>query len=214
MPKAFTEQEKQIIQQRLLEEGSKQFAAYGLRKTNIEDLTTAVGISKGAFYIFYESKEALFMNVVEEAEKQFRLKMLAAVEQPGPSPRARLTAVLKLAFRLWKTIPVLQLFTQNDYAWLSRKIPAESLETHLRADSEFFEELLARCRSAGIPVTVQAEEVGPLLYALFLASMHEDDFGSGVLSAGLDTLIELVAAFCLGEVGTSSASPISQIQSK
>jgi AcrR family transcriptional regulator len=63
MPKAFTEQEKELIRKRLLEQGHKQFSAYGLRKTNIEELAEASGISKGAFYLFYTSKEALFMDV-------------------------------------------------------------------------------------------------------------------------------------------------------
>ena len=65
MPKAFTEQEKELIRKRLLEQGYKQFSAYGLRKTNIEEVASACGISKGAFYLFYPSKEALFMDVVE-----------------------------------------------------------------------------------------------------------------------------------------------------
>jgi AcrR family transcriptional regulator len=214
MPKAFSEQEKQHIRAQLLEAGREQFATYGLRKTNVEELTRAVGISKGAFYSFYESKEALFMEVTEEAEQQFRRKMLAAVEEPGPTPRARLSAVLKLAFRMWKTIPVLQLFTQNDYNWLSRRIPAASLEAHLQADQVFFEDLLAHCRASGIPVTIPAEELGALLYPLFLTSLHEDDFGKNALSAGLDTLIELVAAYCLGEVETSPFSTTAQTQSE
>ena len=44
------------------------------------------GISKGAFYLFYESKEALFMEVVEMVEKRFRQEMLAAVDLRGQRP--------------------------------------------------------------------------------------------------------------------------------
>jgi AcrR family transcriptional regulator len=93
MPKAFTEQEKDWIRTRLVEQGYELFATYGLKKTNIEELTQASGISKGAFYLFYESKEALFMDVVELAEQRFRHEILEAIDQPGPSPRARLVAV-------------------------------------------------------------------------------------------------------------------------
>ena len=72
MPKGFTEHEKELIRKRLLKEGYKQFSAYGLKKTNIEELAEAAKISKGAFYLFYESKEALFMDVVEVAEQRYR----------------------------------------------------------------------------------------------------------------------------------------------
>jgi AcrR family transcriptional regulator len=200
MPKAFTEQEKERIGERLREQGHRLFAAYGVRKTRVEELARAAGISKGAFYLFYPSKEALFMDVVEQAEERFRQEVVAAIDWPGPSPRARLFSVLRRAFTLWKTIPILQVFTQGDYEWLSRRIPAEKLQEHLLSDRAFFEELIARCRQAGIPIQAPPEQMGGLLYAAFFTSLHEEDFGPGRLGGAVDLLLELIAAFCLGEI--------------
>ena len=56
MPKGFTQHEKKLINERLLEQGNKQFSAFGLKKTNVEELARAAGISKGAFYLFYNSE--------------------------------------------------------------------------------------------------------------------------------------------------------------
>src|SRR5260221_5269003 len=89
MPKGFTEREKDLIRARLIKAGDKQFSAHGLKKTSIEELTEAAKISKGAFYLFYESKEALFMDVAEQAEQRSRQEIFAAIDRPGPSPRAR-----------------------------------------------------------------------------------------------------------------------------
>jgi AcrR family transcriptional regulator len=200
MPKAFTEKEKEWIRERLLEEGDQQFAAYGLRKTNVEELATAAGISKGAFYIFYESKEALFMDVIERAEQHFRQEVLAAIDLPGPSPRARLLAVLKRAFGLLKTMPILQFLTGSDYDRLFRRVPAERVQEHLASDRVFIQELITRCQKAGIPIQAGIEEISGLLYALVLTILHEDDFGPAQFSGTTDLLLELVAAFCLGEV--------------
>ncbi len=113
MPKGFSEREKELIRTRLVEEGYRQFSAYGLRKTNVEELARAARISKGAFYLFYESKEALFMDAAELAEQRFRQEVVATVDLPGPSPRARLLAVFRKAFDLLHTIPLLQLFTSR-----------------------------------------------------------------------------------------------------
>ena len=214
MPKAFTEHEKESIAERLLAQGYKQFAAYGLKKTNVEELAEAAGISKGAFYIFYESKEALFMDVVEQAERRFRAEVLAAIDLSGPSPRARLVAVLKKAFTLWKTIPLLQIFTRSDYELVFRRVPAEKIREHLRSDQEFFEELVARCQGAGIPIRARTEEISGLMYTLFFTSLHEDDFGPGKFTGTMDLLLELVAAFCLGEVviqAQNQAVPFSSV---
>ena len=200
MPKAFTDYEKKLIGERLLEQGDIQFSTRGLKKTSIEELAVAAGISKAAFYIFYESKEALFMDVVERAEKRFRQEVLAVIDMPGPSPRARLFAVLKKAFSLWKTIPFLQFFTGSDYDLLYRRVPVEKIQEHLHSDQEFVDDLLSRCKKAGIPIRAQPEQVNGLLHALFFTVLHEDDFGSGNFGGAMDLLLEITAAYCLGEV--------------
>jgi len=201
MPKAFTEQEKELIRKRLLEQGHKQFSAYGLRKTNIEELAEAAGISKGAFYLFYVSKEALFMDVAEQAEIRFRQELLAVVDLPGPSPRARLFTLLHHAFHRVKTIPLLQFLTGSDYDLLLRRVPPETFQEHLANDRVFFDELIARCQNAGIFIRAQPEEIIGLLYPLVMTILHEDEYyGALHLGGGVDVFLELVAAFCLGEV--------------
>src|SRR5437762_13262923 len=43
-----------------------EFARKGLRGARVEDITSACGLSKGAFYLHFESKEALFGELVEK----------------------------------------------------------------------------------------------------------------------------------------------------
>ena len=200
MPKGFTEQEKELIRKRLIEQGYKQFSAYGLKKTNIEDLAAAAKISKGAFYLFYDSKEALFMDAVELAEQRYRHEILAMVDRPGTSPRARLYAIFKQAFAVMRSMPILQFITGGDFELLFRKLPAEKMQEHLAGDQAFFVELVEHCRNAGIPVRVQPDEIGRLLYPLVMASLHEDDLNLDDFSGNVDSLLELIAAYCLGEV--------------
>lgn len=204
MPKAFTENEKKRIRERLMEQGYIQFSTYGLRKTRVDELAAAAGISKAAFYLFHESKEALFMDVVEQAEERFRVEVMATIEQPGPTPRARLVAVLKRAFTLWKTIPILQFFTRNEYDLLVDRVPPEKIQEHMESDRRFAGELVTRCQQAGIPIQAPVEQIAGLMYALFLAILHEDDFGPDTFAPTIDLLIELVAAYCLGEVAVPS----------
>lgn len=215
MPKAFSDQEKEWIHARLLEQGYKLFAAYGLKKTNIEELAQAAGISKGAFYLFFESKEALFMDVVELAEQRFRQEILIAINQPGPTPRARLVAIFRKAFDLAQTMPILQFLTGSDYELLFRRVSPEKLQAHLASDRLFMEELIDRCKQGGIPIQISVEQISGLLYALVLVILHRDDFGQDYLHGTLDVLLELVSAFCLGEVDIQALNvldPASRLQ--
>jgi hypothetical protein len=44
------------------------------------------------------------------------------------------------------------------------------------------------------------EEISALLYALVLSIVHEDDWGIDDSRRTTDLLLELIAAFCLGEI--------------
>ena len=49
-----------------------EFASRGLRGARIEDVTSRCGLSKGAFYLHFKSKEALFGELVDAFGKQMR----------------------------------------------------------------------------------------------------------------------------------------------
>ncbi len=149
------------------------------------------------------------MDVIEQAEIRVRQQVLAAIDLPGLSPRARLFAVLKEAFALFEAIPILQFVAGSDYDLLFRRIPAEKLQEHVASDRAFFEELVARCQNAGIPIRVRPEQVIGLLYPLALTILHKDDLGRNYFGGSIDLLLELVAAFCLGEVEIQLQEPIS-----
>jgi AcrR family transcriptional regulator len=200
MPKPFSEQEKQIIQQRLLIKGHELFGKYGLKKVNVEELAKAANISKGAFYQFFESKEALFMDVVEEVEKKYRVRLLEEIDLPGSSPHTRFRSILEKSLSLWQEIPLLQFFASSDYDLLLRRIPPDRLQTHFASDQLFIEQFVAHCLEAGIPLKVNAGRFMNLLYTLLLVVMHRDDFGEGVLDETFDLMLDMITAYCLGEI--------------
>ncbi len=206
MPRAFSEREKELIRSRLLDQGARLFSAYGLKKTNIEEIAQAAGISKGAFYAFYDSKEGLFMDVIEQTKARVRRELLATIELPGLSPRLRLLALFKKACAFFLQTPLLKVFTGSDFDRLIRRVPAEKVQEHLAADLAFFAELVAYCQKAGIPIRVPAEEIAGLLYPLVLALLRQEDL-ENTLNANIDGLLELVAAYCLGEVELQQALP-------
>lgn len=62
MPIAFTAEERTVLTGQLLESTRRFVKEQSARKVTIKQLTDSVGISKGAFYLFYPSKEHLFMR--------------------------------------------------------------------------------------------------------------------------------------------------------
>lgn len=64
MARSFTERERENIKRNLLEAGKESWTRYGCKKTSVDELCRQAGISKGAFYLFFESKEALFCEIL------------------------------------------------------------------------------------------------------------------------------------------------------
>ena len=62
---AFTDFETEQLRKALLKETRHCAVTLGMKKTSVDQLTRAVGIAKGSFYKFYESKEMLFFAVLE-----------------------------------------------------------------------------------------------------------------------------------------------------
>ncbi|HET8843645.1 MAG TPA: TetR/AcrR family transcriptional regulator, partial [Ktedonobacteraceae bacterium] len=157
--------------------------------------------SKGAFYLFYASKESLFMEIAEQVEERLRQELFAMVDLPGPSPRARLFTILHYAFHRVKTLPLLRFLTGSDYDLLTRRVPPEMFQEHVAQDRAFISELIARCQNAGIPLQAQPEEIIRLLYPLAMTFLHEDEYaGTFPLDGSVDVFLELIAAFWLGEI--------------
>ena len=70
MARSFTEREKENIKRSLQEACKQSWTQYGYKKTSVDELCRQAGISKGAFYLFFESKEALFCEVLCLVQEQ------------------------------------------------------------------------------------------------------------------------------------------------
>lgn len=69
----------------IIHESLRLFSLKGFLSTSIEDILTAANTSKGGFYNHFPTKEALFMEVLDEARRIWRercLSGLAEIESP------------------------------------------------------------------------------------------------------------------------------------
>lgn len=64
---------------RILRQAMKTFLEKGYHGSSIDDITTAAGVTKGALYWHFKSKEALLKTIIEEFEKRFLDGLIQAV---------------------------------------------------------------------------------------------------------------------------------------
>lgn len=135
MPR-FSESEKKIIKERLLDEGERLFSTHGIKKVTVEELARAAGIAKGSFYSFYPGKEHLFMEIAIAAQN----KMWAEVDvflkaRFSLPPRRLLKETFIWMIEQFDRFPLIQKLDKDTLDYLFRKLPREVVEAHTRDDA-------------------------------------------------------------------------------
>jgi AcrR family transcriptional regulator len=158
MGRSFSEGEKKRILRSLKSLATERFAAQGIKGTTVEELTQGVGISKGAFYQFFPSKEELFFSLVEEREQAMREPLLKLDVHDKAAVRDLILSLLVL----WKSDPLLRIIADpQEYQVLLRRLPEERLAEHLANDERDLGIYFGRRLAADNP------EMGGLLGAAF-----------------------------------------------
>ena len=97
---AFTDEQNETIRKDLIREARRCGITIGMRKTSVEQLTNAVGISKGSFYKFFDSKELLFFTVLEDIHTEcFAAAQRSLQENAAFAPAARAAEAILAACR-------------------------------------------------------------------------------------------------------------------
>ena len=199
MPKAFSEHEKEAIRTQMREKGKKLFEKHGLKKTSVDEVTEAVGISKGAFYLFYGSKEELFLEILEQIEKEIQSSILAFTLTPKADARKNVSTMLKGFLSTWDDYPLLKDFSKSDFDYLARKVPVQRIQQHAQSDTEFTDNFIKKIKREGIIVKVSPRIVSNLIKSLFFIGLHRQDLGEDAYEETINVMIDLVAGYVVGE---------------
>lgn len=174
MAKAFTEQEADIILQNLKAAARRYAASRGVRKTTVDELAREAGISKGAFYKFYPSKEMLFFEILEDMHTEIYAASAEVLKQNRANSSADRAAEAVLAACKIMVESGMMDFMEQDAAFLLRKIPAEVQEKHYHSDEVHIKELLS---NAGLEPNGGMELAAATVRGLFLTVSHRENIG-------------------------------------
>jgi AcrR family transcriptional regulator len=78
MSRAFSEEQKSDLKERLLQHGYELFVKQGLKKTSLEELTQPIAIAKSSFYLFFRSKEDLYLELLMRERARIEDRVMAA----------------------------------------------------------------------------------------------------------------------------------------
>lgn len=198
MPKAFSAREKETIHAQLRDKGKKLFEKQGLKKTSVDQLTEAAGISKGAFYLFYESKEELFLDILEQLEQEIQTQILEFSIRPGTNARKGVSELLRAFLLTREAYPLLKDFGKTEFEYLLRKVPAEWAIKHANKDEQFISQFIGKIKQEGIAVKSSPRVVSNLIKTLFFVTLYLEELGQEAYQETLDVMIDMVSGYIVG----------------
>lgn len=135
------------VRRGILEEAGRLFLHYGFKKTTMDDIARRVGISKGALYLHFTSKEAIFSEISNE----LRSRVLGLLSEIATSD---LPADAKLREMCMKSL--LFVWDYHHEAPHAPEIWGEAAAMFSHQDEEFFH----RCVDLVSGVIVEGKEQG------------------------------------------------------
>jgi AcrR family transcriptional regulator len=89
------------------------FSANGFKNTSVSDITKLTGVAAGTFYLYYTSKDALFMEIYLEENEKLKRSILAAVDLNG-EPLRVMQEILRLNLDGMNANPILKEWYNRD----------------------------------------------------------------------------------------------------
>ncbi|MFC7138026.1 TetR/AcrR family transcriptional regulator [Halobaculum litoreum] len=192
--KGFTDDQRERIQSDLLEAGRELFAQYGLGKTTISDLTGEVGIGTSTFYQFFDSKEALYLAVLEREGEEIVHRLSEEGVVDGDDPETVVREFLRFLFDEIETNPLVrQLVVSDELGRLREYRTAEEREAERAEEVETIRAFTDPFVETGAVHGEDPELVARAVGAVPYLTLHEDDIGSDHYPEVRDFVIDTFA---------------------
>lgn len=175
MAQPFTSEQRSAIRERLLTSARRHAIDDGPERTSLETLTSEAGISKSSFYKFFESKEALFLEVASQWEQYILRHIFETLEHTQGDSRARVASMVIALFSEIQRMGIAR-FLREDLPALTASQDEACRKAHFLSSSRrIFDEL--RRVDDKMRFTTDESVVLSVIELLYLSVLNINDVG-------------------------------------
>lgn len=150
MPIAFTAEERSAITEKLLASARLFVKEQSARKITVEQLTASAGISKGAFYRFYPSKEHLFYALLRQMHAELYGPAMQLLQEGRGTPARQLTQAILAGCRALDESGLCR-FWEQDAPEILCAIPPEERRAQQEQEYAVFHRFLPQSGTLKVP---------------------------------------------------------------
>ncbi len=173
---------------------SEAIARKGFRKTSIDNVVKAANISKGAFYLFYDSKELLMLDAIRMVQNEARENLLSKLSKPNRAPVDVMKQFLQGVFDVFEEYPLMREISKPEVLTeLLRGLPEEAIDAEYESDEAFFGSVFKKLKELGTIRAVDRKVITGLPRLILALVLNEDMIGQESFSKLKAVLISAVA---------------------
>ncbi|MDP2842955.1 MAG: TetR/AcrR family transcriptional regulator [Acetobacterium sp.] len=154
------------------------FEAKGFKDTNVPEIAQSAGIATGTFYLYYSSKENLFMDIFMDENVKLKQSILAAVDTTR-EPLTVIQEIMQLNNQGILSNPILREWYNKD---VFNKIEAKYREENGLEKVNFmydaFIDVVKKWQADGkMRSDIESEMIMALFGAIIVIDQHKDEIG-------------------------------------
>ena len=181
MPKGFSDEEHAVIEDQLLSAGEALFSQHDFSKVSIDEVVSSVGISKGAFYSFFQSKEAFFFEVTQHVEAREKREIERRLTDRWDQVEVRelLEQFFREQFELLIRVPLFERAIDPAlFKRVVRKVSKRRYQESMTSDERFWNEWTARFVQRGMSAEPRTQRRAfESIRSLFYLALHRVHIG-------------------------------------
>lgn len=191
----------------LLDTAARVFARHGFPGTDMQALADAAGVAKGTLYLYFPSKEELFLAAVDQGLCQLQDHIDVAIEAI-PDPIDRIVAAMSAYLDFFRAHPTqAELLIQERAEFRDRKQP--TYLTHRERRREVWHAVLRDLIAAGRLRPVPVARIDNVLSDLLYGTMFTNHFSGRYrpLREQVDDILDIVFHGMLTEAEKARRQP-------
>lgn len=177
--------------------GRQMFSEYGFKETSVAAIAKAAGLATGTFYLYYESKEALFLDVYNEENIQLKKHILSEVDLTS-DPMGTIQRIMQLNYEGILANPILREWYNRDvFSKIEKSFRETNSLNHVNFLYGDFIEIIRGWQNNGLlRKDIQPEMIMAMFHALIVVETHKEEIGIEFFPE----LIEQLALFTMREL--------------
>lgn len=169
------------------------FSEKGFKNTSILAITKAADMAVGTFYLYYSSKEQLFMEIFKDENTRLKKSFLETLDL-GQSPKEIIAQMLRLNQEGLQASPILrEWYTSEEFRKIERTYREEHAIDSLDFLYDTFNMLVQRWQAEGnMRSDIDSQMIMKIFEAIINIDTHKDEIGLEYFPDLLHILTDLV----------------------